>query len=173
MKRTLSIIAIIATICAIFVFATACNDSPSDNTSDAPQYSYINGELVCFTLELRAPSSTTSTEGNTRPHSALDGNLICSWQVPYYGNTVYEAVQKFFEDRTDNIDFRLSQYKFQMFHSCTLENGSEYNLERAYVAADGKYSMCANYQMLLGDDNVLGTVDDLAVLVVVYDGWMY
>lgn len=170
--KILKIFLAIALVLTLGALMLACNRSADDNTAQNPQYHYINGKQATFLFELRNPSTDVSTDGDSRPHSAIDGELICSWQIPYYGNTVYESVLKFFEDREDNIDFRLSQYKYQMFHSCTLSDGTVYNLERAYVSADGKYSQCANYEMLLGEDNTLGTVDDLAVLVVVYDGWM-
>ena len=60
-----------------------------------------------------------------------------------------------------------------MFHDLKLEDGTTYNLETVYVAADGKYAMCANYQSLFGTDGIAGTVDDLKVLVLVYKGWLY
>lgn len=75
--------------------------------------------------------------------------------------------------RTKKITFRLSQHRFYMFHELTLSDGASYNLETVYVAADGKYAMCANFQTLFGEDGTAGTVDDLQVLVLVYKGWLY
>lgn len=179
MKKSLKSAILISTVLLLtsitLVMLCACNEVwGNDETSKEPGYVYDGDNLIYFTLELRAPSNNTEiSDGDNFPHATIDGELLMSWQVPYYGNTVYESVVKFFEDRNDNIDFRLSQHKFQMFHSCTLESGETYNLERSYIAANGEYSMCANFEKLLGDDNTLGTVDDLKVLVVVYDGWMY
>lgn len=175
LKSTLLISTVLLLASITLVMLCACNRVwGKDETAKDPGYVYNGDDLLHFTLELRTPGSGTEiSDGDNFPHATIDGELITSWQVPYYGNTVYESVVKFFEDRSDNIDFRLSQHKFQMFHSCTLESGETYNLERSYIAANGKYSMCANFEKLLGDDNTLGTVDDLDVLVVVYDGWMY
>ncbi|MDE7087576.1 MAG: hypothetical protein K2O67_05235, partial [Clostridia bacterium] len=66
-----------------------------------------------------------------------------------------------------------SQHTFYMFHDCKLIDGTEYNLETVYIAADGVYSNCANYQSVLGNDGVAGTNDDLKVLTLVYRGWLY
>ena len=60
-----------------------------------------------------------------------------------------------------------------MFHDCVLQSGETYNLETVYVAADGKYADCANFQKLCGADGVFGNEDDLKVLTLVYKGWLY
>lgn len=148
----------------------------NDSQAESPQYHYdANGEPYKFTLQLREPGSSTEiAEGDTYPHSTIDGELIYEWQIPMYGNTVYESVKKYFENREDeNITFRLSQHTFYMFHDCTLIDGTEYNLETVYIAADGVYANCANYQSVLGDDGVAGTDDDLKILTLVYRGWLY
>ncbi len=160
-------------LCLCLVLVSCDEVIGGDDTSDNPQYVQVNGETLYFTLELRMPSdSTTREEGDAYSHSALDGDKIFSWQVPYYGNTVYESIKKFFEDRDDNITFKLSGSRFYMFDACTLENGDVYKLQNAYISADGKYAQVANRQTLLGEDNIAGTVDDLKVLVIVYMGWL-
>ena len=45
--------------------------------------------------------------------------------------------------------------------------------DAAYISADGLYSKCANFQTLFGADEKAGTLDDLKVLVIVYQGWLY
>lgn len=146
----------------------------NDKTTDDPGYHVIDGKRLSFTLEFRdIGSGTEISDGDNFAHSTLDGKLIKSWQIDCYGNTVYESIVKFFEDKDEKITFRLSQHRFYMFHELTLEDGASYNLETVYVAADGKYAMCANFQTLFGEDGTPGTVDDLQVLVLVYKGWLY
>lgn len=163
----LSLLIVLTVVLASITLVMLCSCDKvwgKDETSDNPDYTEIDNTQLSFTLELRAPGSDTEiSDGDTYPHATINGDLIWSWDVPYYGNTVYESVEKFFEGRSDNIDFRLSQHKFQMFHSCTLEDGSFYNLETSYIAADGAYSMCANFQTLFGEDQTPGTLDDLKV----------
>ena len=133
-----------------------------------------SGNPYTFVLELREPGTGEEvSEGDAYPHSTIDGELIKKWTVPMYGNTVYESVVKFFEEGEDEITFRLSQHRYYMFHSCTLSDGREYNLETVYIAADGEYADCANFQSVLGADGVAGTEDDLKVLTLVYRGWLY
>ena len=147
----------------------------NDGQAEDPKYHYDeNGQHYSFLLQLRQPGSSTEVEeGDAFPHSTIDGELIYEWDVPMYGNTVYESVVKYFEEREDNMTFRLSQHTFYMFHDCKLIDGTEYNLETVYIAADGVYSNCANYQSVLGNDGVAGTNDDLKVLTLVYRGWLY
>lgn len=145
-----------------------------DETASKPGYHEVDGKRLSFTLEFRDTGSGTEiSDGDNFAHATIDGTLIKSWQIDCYGNTVYESVVKYFEDKNESITFRLSQHKFYMFHDLTLEDGTTYNLETVYVAADGKYAMCANYQSLFGEDGIAGTVDDLKVLVLVYKGWLY
>lgn len=152
--------------------------SELENNSKAKETDNIeNNEesLYCFTLVLRQPGSFTETEEwDYYPHSSIDGELIAEWEIPFYGNTVYESVKKYFEsDKVkDKIVFRLTQHRFYMFHECKLASGEKYNLETVYVDADGQYSMCSNYQSVLGDDGIVGTEDDLKVLTLVYRGWV-
>lgn len=173
-KKTLKI-ASIAILALLLLSLVACNDVwGGDSTQDNPDYAIVDGKQLYFTLELRMPGSSTEvSEGDSFAHSTIDGDLICQWQIPCYGKTVYESIVKFFEDRNDKITFRLSQHRYYMFHDATLENGDNYNLETVYVAADGKYAMCANFQTLFGEDEQPGTLDDLKVLVLVYQGWLY
>lgn len=172
MKRSLALALILLLLSALLL--AGCNEVwGKDKTSELPDYYYLDGEMVCFTLELRQHGSKNEAEsGDKYSHSNLDGELIYSWQIPYYGNTVYEAVQRFFENRQDNISFVLSQHRYYIFDTATLEDGSSYSLSTAYVAADGAYSSCANFQSLFGKDEVFGTLDDLRTLVVVYEGWL-
>jgi len=172
-----SLLAVLLVLVAVALCACDKGGNPeiwgNDKTTDDPDYTVIDDEPLSFTLELRHPGSTTEVaDGDTFPHSSIDGELIFSWQIPYYGNTVYESVVEFFADREDNITFRVSQHRYQMFHDCTLLDGTTYNLERVYIAADGEYAMCANFQTLYGKDEIAGTVDDLKVLVLVLDGWI-
>ena len=163
-------------LCLSILFCLAsCGVWGKDERSDNAQYHYSQtGEKLTFTLELRNPTEFTEVaEGDAYPHSTIDGEIIATWVVPMYGNTVYESVVKFFEDRKDKITFRLSQHTFYMFHDCTLADGSVYNLETVYVAADGVYSNCANYQSVLGEDKLARTEDDLKILTLVYKGWLY
>ncbi|MDE6274180.1 MAG: hypothetical protein K2L87_03930 [Clostridiales bacterium] len=170
MKKVWSLL--FTTVCLF----TACGCA-GDLTSDDPHYHETpdaDEKYYTFLLELREPSTeTVAEEGDIYPHSTLDGALIYSWEIPMYGNTVYESVTEYFKDRTDSITFRLSQQKFYMFHDCTLPDGTQYNLETVYIAADGEYAMTANYQPILGEDGVAGTEDDLKVLTLVYRGWLY
>lgn len=175
MKNEKRILILLIVSIAILLTLSACDKGVlgGDETVDSPQYVVVDGNQLYFTLQLRKSSEEYDvSEGDSRPHASLNGDLIFEWQVPYYGSTVYESVVKFFDGRADNVEFRLSQRRFYMFEKATLENGNVYNLENCYVAADGKYSKCANYQKLLGDDEIAGTVDDLKVLVLVLDGWI-
>ena len=149
-----------------------------DGRSDDPLYHYIgereDKRKVTFILELRKPTEELTTESwDIYPHSKTDGELIKSWEIPIYGNTLYESVVKYFEDNEENFTFSLSQHKFYMFHDCTLSGGETYNLETVYIAGDGVYANCANYQSLLGEDGVAGTEDDVKTVVLVYRGWLY
>lgn len=155
--------------------SAGCGVWGNDETAKDPDYSYDeSGKTYSFLLQLRdTGSSTEIAEGDAFEHSTTDGDLIYEWEIPMYGNTVYESVVKFFEDREDKITFRLSQHTFYMFHDCTLDDGTNYNLETVYVAADGVYANCANFQSVLGDDGVAGTDDDLKILILVYRGWLY
>ena len=77
-----------------------------DDTSDDPVF-----HGTTFTLQLRMPTDESVKEENDGfSHSTTDGELICEWEIPTYGNTVYESVKKFFEDRTDKIYFRAEQH---------------------------------------------------------------
>lgn len=172
MRRKTSVKFLILLAAAIAVAFAGCNCGEiwfGDDTSDEPVY-----HGTTFVLQLRQPSDESEREdGDAYSHSKLDGELICEWEIPTYGNTLYESVVKFFEDRSDSIGFRAVQRSFYMFHDCTLENGDAYDLETAYVAADGIYSRCANRQLILGEDGIAGTDDDLKTVVIVYKGWLY
>lgn len=175
-KKAFIITLAAATLLVLCLALFACDNGVlgGDETSDDAQYAVVDGKQLYFTLELRNPSSETEiSDGDSRPHTKADGELIASWQIPCYGNTAYESIVKFFEDRQDKISFRLSQRRFYMFHEAALENGDVYNLENAYISADGSYSKCANFQTLFGEDETAGTLDDLKVLVIVYQGWLY
>lgn len=144
-----------------------------DDRADHPVYHGDEKGNYTFLLELRdVGSGEEVAEGDAFAHSTTDGSLIKSWTVPYFGNTVYEAVVKFFEGKEDTVTFRLSQHKFYMFHDCTAD-GKVYDLETAYIAADGVYANCANFEKLCGDDGQFGTDDDLKILTLVYRGWVY
>lgn len=163
-------------LCVLCVSALAgCGVWGKDGQTDSPDYHYAeNGEKFEFLLQLRQPGSSTEVaEGDAYPHSTIDGELIYEWHIPMYGNSVYESVKKFFEGREDTMTFRLSQHTYYMFHDCTLIDGTYYNLETVYIAADGAYANCANFQSVLGDDGVAGTEDDLKILTLVYRGWLY
>lgn len=175
MKNAKKILILFVASIAILLTLSACDNDVlgGDKTTDSPQYVVVDGEQLYFALQLRKPSGEyTISDGDSRPHASLDGELVFEWQIPYYGSTVYESVLKFFDGRADNIKFRLSQRRFYMFSEATLENGDVYNLENCYIAADGEYAMCANFQTLYGKDEIAGTVDDLKVLVLVLDGWI-
>ena len=175
MKNANKILILLIVSIAILLTLSACDKDVlgGDETTDSPQYIVVDGEQLYFALQLRKPSGEyVISEGDSRPHASLDGELVFEWQIPYYGNTVYESVVEFFADREDSITFRVSQHRYQMFHDCTLVDGTTYNLERVYIAADGEYAMCANFQTLYGKDEIAGTVDDLKVLVLVLDGWI-
>lgn len=147
--------------------------TPSSGT-DQPNDANPNAELCTFVLELRMPSSRTEVApGDTFAHSATDGELIASWQVPVFGNTLYESLVRFSEQGADKFSFRLSQHRFYMLHDCTLADGSYFNLETCYIAVDGQYAMTANHQSLAGADGTFGTADDVRVVTVVYRGWLY
>lgn len=166
--RKISVI-LLASMTITFIVGCNCEIWFGDDTSDSPVY-----HGTTFTMQLRMPSEESVREENDKfSHSELDGDLICEWEIPAYGNTVYESVKKYFEDRADSVRFRADQHTFYMFSKCVLENGDEYDLETAYVAADGVYSKCANRQSVLGADGMAGTDDDLKVLVIVYKGWLY
>lgn len=175
-KKTLLTFFTTATLILLCLALFACDNGVlgGDETSDNAQYAFVDGKQLCFTLEFRQPSTETEiSDGDYRPHAKANGELIASWQIPCYGNTAYESIVKFFEARQDKITFRLSQRRFYMFHEAKLENGDSYNLETAYISADGLYSKCANFQTLFGADEQPGTLDDLKVLVIVYQGWLY
>lgn len=82
----------------------ACNDVwGGDSTQDNPDYAIVDGKQLYFTLELRMPGSSTEvSEGDSFAHSTIDGDLICQWQIPCYGKTVYESVVKFLRTETTN-----------------------------------------------------------------------
>ena len=165
MKR-IRFIAVLLIIIALSIIFAGC----ADKTAPDPQLH----EGCYFILELRQTGADSEREDwDAYSHSTLDGELIASWEVPMYGNTVYESIVKFFEEREDSITFRKTQHKFQMFHEYVNEEGDLWNLETVYVAADGKYANCANYQEILGEDGIAGTDDDLKVLTLVYKGWLY
>lgn len=175
MKKPLSLLFITTVILTLAFSLVGCNDVWGDDAQDGDDahYHYVDGVQLCFTLEFREHGTSTNVEsGDQYAHSTLDGKLIYSWEIPCYGNTVYESVVKFFEDRQDNISFALSQHRYYLFDKAVLEDGSTYYLSTAYVASDGVYSRCANFQTLFGEDQIPGTLDDLKVLVVVYEGWM-
>ena len=132
-----------------------------------------SGNAVYFTLELRMPvENTERASGDVFSHSALGGEVIRSFEVPYFGETVYDSVVKFFENRVDRITFSLSEHIYYMFDEYV--SGEErYSLKTAYIAANGEYSSCANYEMLSGEDKTLFTDDDLKILTIVYKGWLY
>ena len=166
MRRRLRFIALVLTVIIFTVVLSGCGDK----TAQDPQAH----EGCYFTLELRQPGIDTEKEHwDSYSHSTLDGEIIMSWEIPMYGNTVYESVVKFFEERDDSITFRKTQHKFQMFHEYINEDGEVWNLETVYVAADGEYAMTANYQEILGEDGIAGTDDDLKILTLVYKGWLY
>ncbi len=172
-KSIINIIIIsLAVVVILFVFAACDGVWGKDKTSSDPEYVTLNGEQLYFTLELREEGSSFESEGGRYDHSSIDGDIICSWKIPMYGATVYEAVSKFFEDRDDSISFRLAEHRYYMFSKCVLTDGREYDLETVYISADGKYAKCANFIELLGEDNIAGTVDDLDTLVLVYKGWL-
>lgn len=179
MKKSTRITSVLiaAILLATLCFALCgCNNKVigGDSTDQNPTYATLDGKQLYFTLEIRHPTEQSEkSEGDFYPHSKTDGKLIAAWQVPCYGKTAYESISKFFEERNDSVSFRLSQHRFYMFHEAKLENGAVYNLETSYVAADGKYAQCANFQTLFGEDEKVGTLDDLKVLVIVYQGWLY
>ena len=174
MKMKKLLLTLVLCLLSVSIF-TSCNVWGKDGQAKDPQYHYDeNGQHYSFLLQLRQPGSSTEVaDGDAYLHSTIDGELIFEWQIPMYGNTVYESVVKFFEGREDNMTFRLSQHTFYMFHDCTLIDGTVFNLETVYIAADGVYANCANYQSVLGNDGVAGTDDDLRVLTLVYKGWLY
>ena len=171
-RLTTVFISVILALSVAFLF-TACE--PNDARSENPCFRYDdNGKLLTFTLELRQPSDESVAESTDKfPHSKLDGELIKSWEIPMYGNTVYESVVKYFDDKNESVTFRLEGRKFYMFHDITLENGTVYNLETVYMAIDGEYAKCANFQSLLGSDGLGGTDDDVKTVILVYRGWLY
>lgn len=165
-------------ILSLFMVLTCCGchlKFSGDGQAENPDYHEAESGTPCtFLLQLRQPGQDTVVEENDAfPHSTIDGELIYEWEIPMYGNTVYESVTKYFEGRTDSITFRLSQHTFYMFHDCTLPDGTRYDLETVYIAADGVYANCANYQSVLGSDGIAGTEDDLKILTLVYKGWLY
>lgn len=176
----------------LLIFSAGCDKViGGDNTSSSPAYAEADGKILFFTLEFRFPGSSTEvSEGDSFAHSTLDGELISSWQIPMFGKTVYESVVKYFDGEDpdpaaeiksdkplkrsgEKFTFRLSGHRYYMFHDCVLQSGETYNLETVYVAADGKYADCANFQKLCGADGIFGTEDDLKVLTLVYKGWLY
>lgn len=183
----------IAIFClGLLIFSAGCDKViGGDETSSSPTYAEANGKILFFTLELRMPGSSSEiSEGDNFAHSTIDGELISTWQIPMFGKTVYESVVKYFDggkqdvateaksdkplkSGDDKITFRLSGHRYYMFHDCVLQSGETYNLETVYVAADGKYADCANFQKLCGADGIFGTEDDLKVLTLVYKGWLY
>lgn len=175
MKRKIALTLIITMLLTLAIMFVGCDSVWGDDeqNTDSADYHYVDGKQLSFTLEFRGHGTSTDiANGDKYAHSTLDGDLIYTWEIPCYGNTVYESVVKFFEDRQDDISFTLSQHRYYIFDKAVLEDGSVYNLSTAYIAADGVYSKCANFQTLFGDDQTPGTLDDLKVLVVVYQGWM-
>lgn len=189
--RAIRLFAVFICLLILCLAAAGCGVIGGDKTSGNPDYHPSQGgqdeadsgdgnggsqELYGFTLNLRKQGSGSVTEENGGfEHSATDGELIASWEIPYYGNTVYESVVKYFsqEGAEGMISFRLSQHRFYMFHEAATPQGDVYDLETAYVDADGKYSMCANFEEVLGADGVAATDDDLKVVTIVYRGWFY
>lgn len=183
-KNTLTTIVLTVVLLLLSLALGGCGAWGRDATSPTPDYHKVpqdetqnesqKPQLYTFVLELRLPTDKTEiSDGDSFPHSTVDGELIAQWSIPIYGNTVYESVTKYFENKEHKITFRLSQHRFYMFHDCTLDDGSYYNLETCYIAVDGKYAMTANYQSLLGKDGVIGTEDDVKVVTLVYKGWLY
>lgn len=166
-------------ILCLYCLLCGCNDVWfRDESSSAPDYHYIgegeNTRKLTFTLELRQPSAhTEQREGDRFLHSEPNGELIAQWEIPVFGNTLYESVKEYCKDKDESFTFRVSQHKFYMFHDCTLADGTTYDLESVYIAIDGEYAHCANYQSLLGDDGAAGTEDDVQVVILVYKGWIY
>ena len=154
------------------MFAAICfclHGCGAENEKTAPAYP----EGTTFTLELRLPSSSTEkADGDAFAHSTTDGELICSWEVDYFGETVYDAVTAFYSDGEEKITFYRFQHRYYMFESCRLKDAT-YDLKTAYIAANGKYSNVADRQYLVGKDGVYGTNDDLKILTIVYRGWLY
>lgn len=174
MKKFKYVIAFIAVLCTSLCFFACGGVIGKDERSSSPEYAEIDGNKLYFTLELRESGSGTEiSSGDIYPHSKTDGPLIKEWEIPYYGATVYEAVTEYFSNSEDKITFKLSQSRYYMFYECVLKNGDKYNLETVYVAANGKYAMCSNFEKLAGSDGVFGTEDDLKVLTLVYKGWLY
>lgn len=174
MKR-IGRIAVLCLLVLSFAALSACGGViGGDKTADEPQYYPIgDGTYYGFTLDFRQAGSRA--DGDDRyGHSATDGELIESWFIPFYGVTVYESAEKYFagEDARGKMTFRLSQHRFYMFSSVTLESGETYDLETVYIDVDGEYASCANFQSVLGDDGVAGTDDDVKVVTIVYKGWL-
>ncbi len=197
MKKWLAALLATALLCLLTTFA-ACGVWGTDATTDDPQFYPIPPEkiptdkpaddadinddtdeterqkLYTFTLELRMPSEKTEiSPGDSYPHSTIDGELVAQWTVPVFGNTLYESLTKMSEDGPDKFTFRLSQHRFYMLHDCTLADGSHFDLETCYIAADGEYGMTANFLSLLGEDGLIGTDDDVQTVTLVYRGWLY
>lgn len=174
MTRRLGRILPLLLLFAFTALVSGCVLGGDGQAEDPKAHTDADGNPVNFVLELREPGSGEEvSEGDIYPHSTIDGPLIKQWTVPMYGNTVYESVVKFFEEGEDEMTFRLSQHRFYMFHSCTLSDGREFDLETVYIAADGEYADCANFQSILGEDGIAGTEDDLKILTLVYRGWLY
>lgn len=165
------------TLSALFLLLlslSACGVLGPDGQANEPFYHLDgDGKPYTFTLEFRLPGSGEETaEGDAFPHSTIDGALVAAYTVPMFGNTVYESATEFFSRSDDELSFRLSQHRFYMFHELVCAGG-RYNLETAYIAADGIYADCANFQSVLGPDGMAGTEDDLKILTVAIGGWLY
>lgn len=155
---------------ALLAGVCCCNKSEGEKSLRTGE----NGETLYFDLCLKNPSENKSSEsGDPFPHSATDGETIYSWRVPFYGDTVYDALIYFFSDRDDEITFRFVSKSYYMFDQCTLISGEKYSLGTVYVEADGKYASAADRQPLAGEDGIFGSGDDLKTLILVYKGWVY
>ncbi|MBR1868222.1 MAG: hypothetical protein IJ800_06590 [Clostridia bacterium] len=170
-----------ATFVAVFTLtAASCGGNvfeplkEKDERSSLPDFVIgDDGEPLWFTLDLRERSASSSREENDGfSHSDVDGALIRSWTIPYYGNTVFESVFEFFKNsESEKITF-YSRGNYYYFKNCVLADGTEYDLQTAYISSDGKYAKTANYEKLAGNDGVFGTSDDLKILTIVYRGWL-
>lgn len=177
-RLTLFSIFVILLLCLCCIIGGCSDIWFNDERGSAPDYHYVgegeNARKLTFSLQLRQPNAQTEQrEGDRFSHSGTDGELIAEWEIPVFGNTIYESVKKYFADKDESFTFRVSQHKFYMFHDCTLSDGTTYNLETVYIAVDGVYANCANYQSLLGDDGIAGTDDDVQTVILVYKGWIY
>lgn len=99
-KRLFALIyCIFMIICMVML--SGCSDLWfKDEQSKSPDYHrYENEEKsASFILEFRNFTEDQEIESwDVYPHSKIDGELIYSWEIPMYGNTVYESIKKFFE----------------------------------------------------------------------------